>query len=62
MRKIKTIPQNDGTKKDFERGSTIFCSIDESLKESWLEIYAKVDFSDNRDKVKKKEEIKNGYD
>lgn len=52
------IQKNDGTKKDFEIESAIFRSIDESLKESWLEIYAKVDFADNRDKEKKKREWK----
>lgn len=43
----------DENKRSFEEESTVFQSIDESLKEVWLEVYAPVSFKDKRDKDKK---------
>ncbi|MCP5051179.1 MAG: HD domain-containing protein [bacterium] len=42
-----------GVPKKFEDISTVFQSIDESLNEIWVEVYAPVDFKDRRDREKK---------
>jgi len=39
--------------RNFEEESTVFQSIDESLKEVWVEVYAPVSFKDKRKKEKK---------
>lgn len=47
------ILKQDGSKKDFEDESTVFQSIDESLNEVYIEVYAPVTFLDNRDRQNK---------
>jgi hypothetical protein len=51
-----SIIREDGSKANFEEESTVFESIDESLKEVWVEVYAPVNFKDRRDREKKLKE------
>jgi len=64
VKSVKEISRNDDKEgkitikidenmRNFEEESTVFQSIDESLKEVWLEVYAPVSFKDKRDKDKK---------
>ncbi len=57
------VEKRDGKISDFEQESTIFRSIDESLKDIYFEIYAPVEYKDLRDKHEKlknyKKEIEN---
>ncbi len=53
-----SIIREDGSKANFEEESTVFESIDESLKEVWVEVYAPVNFKDRRDREKKLKEWK----
>ena len=45
-----SIIKNGGGREEFETASTVFRSIDDSLNEVWLEVYAPVEFRDKRDK------------
>jgi HD superfamily phosphohydrolase len=49
----KIVIKINGNKRNFEEESTVFQSIDESLKEVWVEAYAPVTFADKREKLKK---------
>jgi HD superfamily phosphohydrolase len=53
-----SILKEDGSKANFEEESTVFESIDGSLKEVWVEVYAPVNFKDRRDREKKLKEWK----
>ncbi len=48
----------DGGKSDFEKESTVFQSIDASLNEIWIDVYAAVEYADDRDKESKKKKWK----
>ncbi|MCP5109042.1 MAG: hypothetical protein GY950_37015, partial [bacterium] len=48
----------DGNMRNFEDESTVFRSIDDSLKEVWVEVYAPVSFKDKREREKKLKEWK----
>jgi hypothetical protein len=43
----------NGNCRNFEEESTVFQSIDESLKEVWVEVYAPVSYVDKRDRDQK---------
>ena len=49
------VEKKNGKISNFEQESTIFQSIDESLKDVYFEIYAPVEYKDQRDKSKKLE-------
>jgi hypothetical protein len=55
------IIDKSGNKKSFEEESTVFSSIDESMKDMYFEVYAPLGYTDQKDKNKKlmklKEEI-----
>ena len=48
----------NGNMRKFEDESTVFRSIDDQLKEVWVEVYAPVSFKDKRDREKKLKEWK----
>jgi len=46
-------------KKSFESESTVFSSIDESMKDNYFEVYAPFEYDDMQDKNKKSEIFRN---
>jgi len=53
-----TVMKKDGTKSTFEDESMVFKSINEGMNEIYLEVYAPLQFSDQREKNRKMGEIK----
>lgn len=47
-----------GNKKSFEEESTVFNSIDESMKDRYFEVYAPLEYNDQRDKTVKLERLR----
>jgi len=49
-----------GNKKNFEDESTVFSSIDDSMKDMYFEVYAPLEYADRKDKEEKLKEIRSG--
>jgi len=54
------IIDRSGNKRSFEEESTVFSSIDESMKDMNFEVYAPLEYIDQKDKTEKLKELKSG--
>ena len=54
------IIDRSGNKRSFEEESTVFSSIDESMKDMYFEVYAPLEYADQKDKNEKLKKLKKG--